>query len=316
MSAERERGRVATRGGDLWPYALLTFIAFVWGGNWVVGRGLQEYAAPGMIGLSRWLVAAMVLVPIAAPAIWRERAVIRAEWRKLLLFAVLGVTLASNTVYWGLRVTSAINGGLYGAATSVFVLIIAWSLFGQRTSWRQLFGVAVSIVGVVTVVCRGDLGLLLSLHLGWGDAVLIGGIFLWALYMVLVRAWPSQLSQLAFVTVVIVIGLVCFLPLYAIDRMIMGPTPFTWELVYGALYLGILTSAVGWTAWNWGLERLGPARTSQFMYLMPLFAALQAVVLLGEQVQLYHVAAAVLIIAGIAIATRERPPPVAASAGP
>ena len=57
---------------------------------------------------------------------------------------------------------------------------------------------------------------------------------------------------------------------------------------------------------NLGIRALGPARAGVYNYLQPLFVAILAVPLLGEEVRWYHPVALALVAAGILISSRAR----------
>ncbi len=54
------------------------------------------------------------------------------------------------------------------------------------------------------------------------------------------------------------------------------------------------------------MSRAGAARATLFQYLIPVFAAALAVTLLGEEIRLFHVAGAALIVGGLLLATRAK----------
>jgi drug/metabolite transporter (DMT)-like permease len=84
-----------------------------------------------------------------------------------------------------------------------------------------------------------------------------------------------------------------------------APSPDTVGLLT-IVYLGLFPSIGAYACWNFGVSRAGAARATLFQYLIPVFAAVLAVLLLGEEVRLFHVAGAVLIIGGLLLATRAK----------
>ena len=72
------------------------------------------------------------------------------------------------------------------------------------------------------------------------------------------------------------------------------------------LYVSLGASIVAYRCWGLGVAQGGPALAAFFNNLTPLFAAVLSALLLGETPQAYHVAAFVLIVAGIAVPSRWR----------
>ena len=71
-------------------------------------------------------------------------------------------------------------------------------------------------------------------------------------------------------------------------------------------YAGIFPAALGFIFWNRAVAEVGGNRAGQFMHLMPAFGTLLAIVFLGEQPALYHLAGIALILLGIFLTTRVR----------
>lgn len=75
-------------------------------------------------------------------------------------------------------------------------------------------------------------------------------------------------------------------------------SPLGWLIVgYTAVFPSILSQMF----YVRGVELIGANRASLFINLIPLFGALGSVVVLGEQLQPFHIVAAALIAAGIAL---------------
>ena len=79
------------------------------------------------------------------------------------------------------------------------------------------------------------------------------------------------------------------------------PTPAGWLIV---LYVGLMPSFVSQLTFMRGVELIGPARASVFINLNPVFGPALAVLLLGEPLHVYHVAALAMVLGGIWIAER------------
>lgn len=292
---------------SLWAYAAATLTAFCWSGNWIVGRGLHEVMSPIAIAQWRWIVAAAVVLPFAGATLWRQRAIVREELPRLAVIAAIGVIVFNTLVYWGLHTTTAINGAVFNSSQPIFVIIIGWIWFSQKSKLREVVGVTVSIAGVLTIITRGELEALLELRFGYGDLIILVAMLSWSLYSVLIKAWPTKLGHFTFLAAMIVIGLPMMAPLYIADVAVNGLTVVNVNIVIGIVWLGIAGSIVAYLCWNYAVRQAGAARASIFVHLIPVFTALQAVILLGERVHLFHIAGIGLILSGIYVATAEQP---------
>ena len=82
---------------------------------------------------------------------------------------------------------------------------------------------------------------------------------------------------------------------------VQWPTPKGWLIM---LYIGLLPSLLAQVFFIRGVELIGPARAGVFVNLVPVFAPVLSVLILGEQLALYHGLALALVLGGIFIAER------------
>ena len=79
------------------------------------------------------------------------------------------------------------------------------------------------------------------------------------------------------------------------------------------LYAGIPASIAAPFCWMSGIKKVGPARASLFMNLLPVFVALAAYTLLAEQLHGYHAAGGALALAGVWWGQGRKPAKIPAS---
>jgi drug/metabolite transporter (DMT)-like permease len=288
-------------------YLALAAAALFWGGNWVLARWIQNQFPPQTLGLLRWGSAALFLLPFALTPTLRVWPAVRHEWKRLAILGAIGVSGFSALSYAGLSFTTSINGSLLNTAAPVFILLLASMGFGERISWAEVAGVAVSIVGVVIIIARGSLETLAALKVNAGDGLVMAAVLLWAIYTVLLRRWRIQLPPMVFLFTTIVLSLPVPITTSALEYALGAPAPspnaIGWLTI---VYLGLFPSIGAYACWNFGVRRAGAARATLFQYLIPVFAAGLAVMMLGEEVHVYHIAGAVLIVGGLLLAMRTK----------
>ena len=96
------------------------------------------------------------------------------------------------------------------------------------------------------------------------------------------------------------------LPLSAIElargaQIILSP-----KAALAILYTAIFPSLLAYLFYNRGVELLGPSKAGAYINLVPLFAAVLGLLILGEQPHHYHFFGFVLILSGVAIVSRQR----------
>jgi drug/metabolite transporter (DMT)-like permease len=289
-----------------YPYLLLALASLFWAGNWIVGRAIRDAMPPLALNFWRWVVAALVLAPVALPRLAGKGAVLRRHAGLLALLALTGVVLFQALIYTGMRYTASVNGVLMNSAVPLFILLVAWRLDGERVTARQLLGLALSFLGILVIMERGDLGALGRFRFNPGDLLVLAAMPVWGLYSVLVRRRPAEIDALALLFVIAVIGVAMLAPFYALESRFFAAPRLGWESAGAVLYIACIASVGAFFCWNRGVELVGPSRAGFTMHLLPLFGTLLAVAFLGESVHLFHLVGVATILAGVWLATSAR----------
>lgn len=287
------------------PYLLLTLASLFWAANWVVGRAMRSEMPPIAMGFWRWTIAAVILLPFAAPELRRKWPVVRANWLTLMLLGLLGAVMFNTMIYVGLQYTAATNGVLLNSITPILIILLSWVIARERISGLQACGVLLSLAGVLAIVARGDFASLAAFHFNRGDLWLIAAMFLWAIYTFVLRRRPPQLSAIGFLAAMLLLSLPLLLPFYLWEFVERGGFALTPATVATLAYYGTFPSIAAYLFWNRGVAQVGPNKAGLFVHLMPLFGALLSVIFLGEQLYAYHFLGAALIFGGIWATTRS-----------
>lgn len=307
QSSAPDGGRNSGLFARFWraPYLLLILAVLFWSGNFIVGRVTMDRLSPVTFAFWRWVVALAAILPLAWPRLRRDLRVLLAHWPMVFVLGALGIGAFNTLVYAGLRQTTAINGLLLQSTMPVIILGATFLLYGQKSSARQILGVLVSLLGVATIALRGDWSGLAALDVNRGDLWVLVAVLAYALYSALLRKKP-QVHPLSFLAASFAVGVLCLLPLYALELAQGGvghwregwSAPSFLALAYVALLPGVLS----YLFFNRGVELVGANAAGHFIHLMPIFGSLMAVFLLGERFQGFHATGAALIAAGLALA--------------
>lgn len=285
-------------------YVLLPLAALCFAGNHIVGRAIAGHIPPAGLTLFRWLLAAGILVPLAWPHLRRDWPVMRARWRILMFYGLLAGGLFTAMQYVGLIYTTALNTALLNSTIPVFIGLACYLLFGDRLSWRQIAGVLVSLSGVVAIIAKGDTRTLAGFAFNGGDLIIISNMAMWAVYSATLRLKPN-IHPFSFTASIAVIGLCAVAPFHVWEILRGTPMQATLETFLTVFYVAIFPSVLAFLSWNRGVELIGAARAGIFTHLIPLFGAIMAMIFLGEQPGLYHLAGFALILAGVWLAARR-----------
>lgn len=282
--------------------ALLALAAVAWAGNYVMGRAIAGEVPPAGLAVGRWLVAVLVMLPLACPHLRIDLPVLAARWRYMAVMGITGAGVFGTLQYAGLQYTTATNGGLISATSAVLIALAGGVLFGDRMTARQVAGLAISMMGALVIVAKGELTNLVGLRFNIGDLMILVTLVSWGVYCALLRLKPAT-HWSSFTITLFAVALVGNIP-FAVGEYAFGrPVRFTWPTVAAVAYTGVVSSVIGFIAWNRGVEIIGSQRAGVYLNLIPILTVLLAVLLLAERPQGFHFAACALVFMGLWLAT-------------
>lgn len=281
--------------------ALVNFSIFpllsvlIWTGNTLVTKMAAGAIQPAAITFYRWLLAGLVLTPFVLAGVWRHRAVVAKHWPRLAFLGLLGMGMYQGLAYEAAKTTSATNMGVAAALMPLFSAMLASLFAGEAITGSRLGGAGLSLLGLLVLGSHGDPAGLLHGGAHVGDLLILLAVASNALYGVLLKRWAVPLSTWQQLYVQIGFGVLMLLPFW----WLAPSSPITAHNLPLVLYAGIPASIGAPFFWMKGIQRLGPARASLFMNLLPVFVALAAFGLLGEQLHGYHAVGGLLALTGV-----------------
>lgn len=279
-------------------WLLLALTMLMWAGNSVASRAIAGQMSPMAVVSLRWLIVCGVLWALMKPDFSLYRAVLMRHRAQIVLMGLFGFTGFNALFYIAAYHTTAINLTLLQSSIPAFVLAGSALLFRTGISAVQITGLAMTLVGVCLIATRGDLALFREMAFNSGDLLILLACLFYAGYTLALRKRPA-LPALVFFAALAAVAFVSSLPLLAIE--VFNGQAY-WPSVKGWLILGYISIAPSLLSQIFfirGVELIGPGRAGIFTNLVPVFGAVLAVVILGEEFHLYHAAALTLALGGI-----------------
>ena len=289
------------RSANPLAYSLMACAALLWAGNIVLGRAASVSVPPVGLSFWRWAVAFAIFLPFVLPLVRKQWPVLRREWRLLAILGLLGVAVFHTFLYIAVNTTTAINVSLIYAATPALVPLLARLVLSDRIGTRQAAGIVLSSLGIAIVVTRADWDALRALQFTTGDLWMIAAVIGWSLYSVLVKRRPADLHPNAMLAGMMGCGLLMILPFYLWEALTARTMPLDWNTTWIVGYVAIFASIIAYLCYNRGIELVGPSRAALTAHMLPVFAAIWAVIFLGETLHLYHLAGAAAVVIGIVL---------------
>jgi drug/metabolite transporter (DMT)-like permease len=285
-------------------YVLLAIAPLCWAGNHIMGRAIAGEVPPGGLSVLRWLLAALILLPFATGHLRRDWAALgRKPWTVALL-AVAGGGIFGMLQFIALQHTVAFNAAVFNSTVPAFIIVAGGVIFRDPVRLLQVLGILISLLGVLSIVAKGDPQILFALQFNGGDVLLVANMALFAVYSACLRLRP-QMHWMTFTIALSVVACLTSLPLAVLEVLdgdIMKPDVLTLSAV---LYAGVCTSAIAYACWARGVEIIGAARAGVFLHLVPVYGAVLSTLILNEAIGPHHIIGLGLILTGVFLASRR-----------
>jgi drug/metabolite transporter (DMT)-like permease len=288
---------------------LLSALAAIWGGSYLLIKyALEDLSAP-MIVWSRVAVAAVVLLALirftmGAGAVRTVGNELRDRSRSAVLLGALAVALPFTLITLGeLEVPSGLTAVLISPASLFVALFAPWIDPSERIDRRQAVGMVMGLGGVALVVGVESVQTVGQLL---GALAMLGAAASYALSSFVVKRRYGHLAamQTSLVSIVVAALMTFPLALATLPSALPGL-----RAVLSVLVLGAVGTALAFVIFYKLINEVGAGRASLVSYLAPGVALFYGALLLDEAITAAAVAGLVLILGGVAIASRKRVSP-------
>ena len=287
-------------------YAGLVLTMVFWGSAFATSKMLVLEVPPEVGAVLRFGFGSLLMMAI----LFRRSAKPippRADWRRLGVVALVGVTGFNTLFFRGLSLAPASDAGIIIPTMSPVFTAMAGMLFlGEGVRLGRVVGLAVSLAGAVLFFWD------VLLHTAgqggrvWGDAALIGAAICWAAASILSRPLSVRIGAMPTAAWTIFLG---SLVLLLVSSPMLAAVP--WGRLTGRFwivlaYVVVFPTVIAYILWMEGIRTIGSGPTTSFMFLAPVFALLIAAALLGERPTALQGAGGALMLLGVGLINRPR----------
>lgn len=288
-------------------YVKLIAAMAMWGGTWIAGRVIaQELSTPLAVAALRFVLSGlavggfMLLSEGRLPVPQSGR-----DWGLIWALGFFGIFLYGLCFFFGLQRIPAGRGALVVALNPAVIVITAWLIGKERMTPRKAVGSLIALAGCLTVIGNGDPLALFQGTVGLGEWLIVGCVLSWTAYTFIGWQATGRFSPLATTFYASLSGAI-LLGLAALLQGDIDPAAWSWRVWSGMGFLAIFGTAIAYTWFTDAVHRLGAGHASIFINLVPVFAVLQAALLLGERLGLAVLAGGTLVIAGVWLTSYQK----------
>ncbi|WP_033398887.1 DMT family transporter [Desulfospira joergensenii] len=286
----------------LYAYLNLTLAMVIVGSSMVFGKVITHAFPVFLASGLRFLIAFAVIMPIL---IFKERGLSRISGRdalRLIFMAFCGQFVFTVFVLWGLRYTSAIEGGIITSTSPAMMAVVTFLLFRERPGLVQGLAIVLVVAGVIMVNgLSGFAGFDMEADHLFGNLLMVGAVAGEAFFLLMRKQISSRISNLALTGYLCLAGGVMFFPFalfQAISFDFSGVSPLAWGAIF---YFGAVFTVLAYLFWFNGVSRVTGSTAGVFTAIMPVSAVVLSCIFLEERLTLSQAGGSLLVVMAILI---------------
>ncbi len=256
---------------------LLTLLAAIWGGSFMLMRILSP--AIGAIGtsFSRLFIAGLFFVAyykIAGVSVDLKR-----DWKILAIVGVINSAVpfslfAFAALYVPVSLSSIIN-----SMSPMFGLIFAVLFLGDRMNLRQVGGIILGVVGVAVISGSRALP---ATTLGYMSVLAcLGGAICYGLGSAIVKKYTAHIEPVVLAGLSQLFAGISLLPFVAAQKI---DYHIDAKVIIAALLLSLICSGLAYMIYYSLIRSVGATKALTVTFLIPVFSMFWALLILGEAI--------------------------------
>jgi probable blue pigment (indigoidine) exporter len=279
---------------DTFRWTLVTAIApIAWGTNYFVTHEYLPTGYPLYGAVFRALPAGLLLLALARRlprGVW---------WWRSLLLGVCNMGAFFALIYLASQLLPVSLASTIMSASPLTMALFAWALLAERPTVPVLAGAAAGIAGVCLLLGTGATAVNLR-----GVAASVAALTMSSCGYVLAKKWGRADGPIATTSWQLIAGGLVVIPFAVLFEG--APPHLDLPAIGGFVYVGLVATALAFTAWFTGLRHLSAATVGLIGLLNPVTGVLLGVLVSGEVLTVQQVLGLALVLGGITLSRPRR----------
>jgi drug/metabolite transporter (DMT)-like permease len=232
-------------------------------------------------------------------------AIQRKHLPRFILCAATGIAINQTFFMKGLSLTTPIHASLLMLACPIFITFIAAWLLKEAITFKKIMGLIIGIAGSVILISIKENSATGSNRL-LGDLMVLVNAISYGFFMVIVRPLMEVYSPVHVMRWVFTLGTIMILPFGWGQFAEVNWHTITQNEIIAVSYIVFGGTFLAYFFNIYGINHIGASATGAYIYTQPVFAAIIAIIFLGEHFSWQKGIAAVFIFTGVFLVSMKR----------
>jgi drug/metabolite transporter (DMT)-like permease len=281
------------------PYGAALLSMIFWSFSFVWVKVVYEAYGPLTTVLFRLLISSGLMLIFTSLS--RKLQKIQAGDLKLfLLLAFFEPFLYFMGESYGLKYVSSTVASVIVATIPLFSPVAAWYFYKERLSRTNLYGLLITFLGVSLVVLDTSFNFTASpLGVSLEFLAVAGAIG----YASVLKGISQRYNTFTIITYQNLLGAIFFLPVwlsFEMNEFVL--IPFNAEAFWAIIKLAIFASTFAFILFTYSIRNIGINKSNIFINVIPVFVAVIAYFILGDQLNFHQMVGIAIVISGLFLA--------------
>ncbi len=286
-------------------YLLLIVGMASWATLYPLTKLLSGSVDPYLLAFVRYAIASVILLALLFLSRTPFQKPQGRDWIRFLLLGFVGTALTTVLITLGVGFATASASSILVNTNPLIVAMIAPFFLKERTSFRQIFGIIIGMIGVGLVAL--DAKAFSTSYYLTGAFFLLGAAACQAAYVIGMMPLVRRYGSFRTTVMMVIAGSITLLPILLARDTFRQVFLFSQTQWLALLLIGLVSTALGVAIWIRGLGVLSATSATSFKLLIPVFATIYGMMLLGEHLTIWIASGMVFTTVGIVFVQKKIP---------
>ena len=299
-------------------YGYIIIGIFTWSTIELTIKLIQGESSPISLNFFRFSIGGLVLLLYA---FMTKRTtsfflIIRQYPKYYLPASILGLGVGMMLFAIGTTKTDATMAATIFSSNPIIISLFMVLFRNEKKNPKKIIGIILGFIGVLVIITEFRFSILLRSEFFLGNILVFAGMSLWCIDVVIGKELMKKtivfkdgeeikIDSLDFNLVTFICATLIYIPLLFSPNEFQIISQFSWTTWIGMLYLGIITTGLGYILFFKGMNMIEASKGINLFYLKPIFATVLSYFILNEQPSYFLFIGIAIEIVALILFTKE-----------